>query len=171
MRTFALFLFACALTTTVYARAFPKDGNDLLEYCSVMVDSADNPSYLQSLSGDKFTEKLAQFDWCAGYIQGTEDVFEDNFINLGLLSMAGLKFDGPEKLQSYALATFRGPCFPGNAPILQLARVLVKWLRDHPARLHELKITLTIQAFRDSFPCEQTPSKEATKPAPAPVKP
>ena len=62
MRTLALFLFACVLSPAVYARDYPKDGNELLEYCSVMVDAVDNPSYLQSFNGDKFAEKLAQFD-------------------------------------------------------------------------------------------------------------
>ncbi len=151
----------------MYARDLPKDGNGLLESCSVMVDAADNPSYMSSLSGDRFAEKLAQFDWCAGYLQGTEDVFEQNFVNLGIFSMAGLKFGGPEKLQAYALETFRGPCFPGNAPILQLARVLVKWLRDHPERLHEIKSTLTTAAFKDSFHCPQMPPKEEPKPTPS----
>jgi len=169
MRTLTLILFACVLPPAICARDLPKDGNGLLESCSVMVDAADNPSYLSSFSGDRFAEKLSQLDWCAGYLQGTEDVFEQNFVNLGIFGMAGLKFGGPEKLQNYALETFSGPCFPGNAPILQLARVLVKWLREHPERLHEIKITLTTAAFRDSFPCELTPAKEPPKPAP--VKP
>src|SRR5713226_2007504 len=138
MRILTLLMFACVLSLPVYARDLPKDGNGLLESCGVMVDAADNPSYLSSLSGDRFAEKLAEVDWCAGYLQGTEDVFEQNFVNLGIFSMAGLKFAGPEKLQTYALETLRGPCFPGNPPVLQLARVLVKWLREHPERLHEI---------------------------------
>jgi hypothetical protein len=154
----------------VYARDLPKDGNGLLDACSVIVDAADNPSYLPSLGGDRFTEKMEQFEWCAGYLQGTVDVFEQNFVSLGVLGMAGLKFDGPEKLKQYAHDTLRGPCVPDNAPILQLARVLVKWLRDHPERLHETKSILTTAALKDSFPCEQTALKEEAKPTP-PVKP
>ena len=81
--------------------------------------------------------------------------------------MAGLTFGGPQKLKQHAVESLRGPCFPDRAPILQLARVLVKWLREHPERLHEIKSILTTAAFRESFPCEQTPPKEAAKPAPA----
>jgi hypothetical protein len=165
MKVLALFLIACCLPT--YARELPKDGNDLLEYCGVMVDAADNPSLLQSLSGDKFAEKLAQFDWCAGYLQGTEDVHEQNYIYLGIFAMAGLTFGGPDKLRQHALDTLRGPCFPEKAPVLQLGRVLVKWLRDHPERLHEPKSLLTTEAFKDAFPCPQTtPKEEPAKPSP-----
>ena len=170
MRTLALFLFAGVLSPVVFARDLPKDGNGLLDACSVMVDFADNQSAAATLSSDKFAEKMGQLNWCAGYLQGTEDVYEQTFINLGIFGMAGLTFDGPEKLQQYALESLRGPCFPGNAPILQLARVLVKWLRDHPERLHELKSTLTTAAFKDAFPCQQPAPKEVPK-ATTPAKP
>jgi Ssp1 endopeptidase immunity protein Rap1a len=172
MRALALFLFACVLTPTVHARDLPRDGNALLEYCSVIVEASDNPSsYLQSLSGDRFTEKMEQFHWCAGYLQGTQDVYELTLVHLATFSMAGLTFDGPEKLRQYAAKSLRGPCFPDNAPILQLARVLVKWLREHPERLHEYKNILTTDAFNDAFPCkEAAPPKEQARPAP-PLKP
>src|SRR5271157_5039326 len=98
MRTLVLFLLACIACPLVYARELPKDGNDLLEYCSVMVDAADNPSYLQSLSRDRFTEKMEQFQWCAGYLQGTVDVYQLTFIHLGMFRRVGLTFGGPEKL-------------------------------------------------------------------------
>jgi hypothetical protein len=166
----ALFLFACVASSAAYARELPKDGNGLLEACSVMVDFADNRSAAAALSNEQFTEKMGQLNWCTGYLQGTEDVHEQNFVNLAIFAMAGLTFGGPDKLKQYALESLQGPCFPGKAPILQLARVLVKWLREHPERLHELKSTLTTEAFKASFPCEQTPPpKEAAKPTP--VKP
>jgi hypothetical protein len=171
-RTSSLFLLALtiALSTTAHAKQLPSDGNGLLDACSVMVDFADNQTAAAALSNDKLTEKLAQLDWCAGYLQGTEDVFEHNFISLGILAMAGLKFDGPDKLQQYALDTLNGPCFPGKAPVLQLARVLVKWLREHPERLHEPKGVLTIAAFMDAFHCDHAatpPPNEEAKPKPA----
>jgi hypothetical protein len=165
MRTLALFLLACVLTPAVYARDLPKDGNDLLEYCSVMVDAADNPSNFQSLIGERLTEKVGQGNWCAGFLQGTEDVYQQNLVYLGIFAVEGLTFDGPEKTKQRALDTLRGPCF-GDAPLLQLGRVLVKWLREHPERLHEPKSLLTTEAFKASFPCEQTPQKEVVKPTP-----
>jgi hypothetical protein len=173
VRTLALVVFACCISTAVYARDLPTDGNGLLEYCAVMVDVADNAPYLQSLSRNSLTEKMGQFSWCAGYLQATEDVYGLTFVNLGIFGMAGLKIEGPEKIRQYAVETLMGPCFPEKAPVLQLGRVLVKWLRAHPERLHELKSTLTAAAFKESFPCAQTaspPQKEAAQPAP-PAKP
>jgi hypothetical protein len=92
MRTVSLFLFACVLTPAVYARDLPKDGNGLLDACSVMVDFADNQSAAASLSNDLFTEKMGQSNWCAGYLQGTREFMDQNFINLGVFGMAGLTF-------------------------------------------------------------------------------
>jgi hypothetical protein len=41
----------------------------------------------------------------------------------------------------------------GGRPVDQLARILVEWLRTHPAMLHEPRGPLTALAFRDAFPC------------------
>lgn len=173
MRTLALLLLVCVLAPAVYARNFPKDGNQVLEYCYVMVEVADNPSYLSSLSRDVFAEKMEQLAWCAGYLQGTVNVYALTRIHLGMYRKVGLTFGGPEKVTQYAAESLRGPCFPGisDVPVLQLARVLVKWLREHPERLHEYDDVLTADAFIESFPCAQTPPpKEVAKPAP-PEKP
>jgi hypothetical protein len=169
VRTVALFLLSCVLTPAVYARDFPKNGNQVLEYCNVMVEVADNPSYFSSLSREAFLEKMEQLAWCAGYLQGTENVYGLTRIHLGMFVKVGLTFDGPERLTQYAADSLRGPCIPGvaDAPVLQLARVLVKWLREHPERLHESDIVLTADAFNDSFPCEQAtppPQKGAAQP-------
>jgi hypothetical protein len=42
MKVLVLLLFACVASPAVCARELPTDGNGLLEYCSVMVDAADN---------------------------------------------------------------------------------------------------------------------------------
>jgi hypothetical protein len=84
MRTLALVLFACALTPA-YAQqkgGFPSDGNGLLDACSVLVDSADLPSSVTSLSGEPFTEKMGQFNWCAGYLGATQDIYFQNELTL-----------------------------------------------------------------------------------------
>jgi|ERR1035438_4150642 hypothetical protein len=164
MRTLALFLLACVLTPAVYARTLPTDGNELLDACGTMVDLSDNQSAATSLSNERFTEKMGQFNWCAGYLAATQDVLLQNFVNLGVMGMAGVTLAGPDKVKHYAFLSLRGPCIPDNAALLQLGRVLIKWLREHPERLHELKSVLTMAAFTDSFPCEQTTSpKEPAK--------
>lgn len=164
MKIIALFVFACCVSTSLYATDLPKDGNGLLDYCGVMVDFADNESAIPTFSNDKFTDKMEKFSWCTGYLQGTQDVYDLKFVHLATYRMAGLTFGGPEKLTQYAAKSLRGPCFPDNAPVLQLARVLVKWLREHPERLHEYKHILTTDAFTDAFPCQEppAPAKPAT---------
>jgi hypothetical protein len=166
MRTLALFLFACVLTPAHAQEKFhfPKDGNELLDYCGVVVALADSPTSLDSLSGDKSAEKMQQFNWCAGYLEATHDVLLQNDVNLTVIAMTGVTLAGPDKAREYAFDTLRVACIPDQAPILQLARVLVKWLREHPERLHELKSILTTAAFRDAFPCQHPTPKEAAKP-------
>jgi hypothetical protein len=163
MRALVLFLFACVLSPA-YARDFPTDGNGLLDACSVLVDAADKPSYIPSLSGHMFIEKMGQINWCAGYLGATQDILLQNHVNLGIMAMAGLKLCRPDKIKQYVFDALKGPCIPDDATPLQLARVLVKWLHEHPGRLHELKSPLTMAALTDAFPCQQAAPKEATKP-------
>ena len=173
MRKLLLLLIPCLLTAAAAQQKgnLPTNGNGLLDACTVMVDAADNPSYLTSLSGDRFTESMTKFDWCAGYLEATREVYLQNHINLAIVAMTGVTFAGPEKSRETALKILDPVCIPDEAPILQLGRVLVKWLREHPEKLHELKGTLTWAAFMDAFPCkdippatEANPPKDATKP-------
>jgi hypothetical protein len=161
-------LFACVLSPAVYARDLPKDGNDLLEYCSAMVDVADNPSNLAAITGDKLTEKIGQVDWCAGYLAAVQDLLIQVHVNLAIIVTMGVTLEGPDiQTKQYALNQLRIACVPDeNVRILQLGRVLIKWLREHPERLHEPKTILATDALRDSFPCQQPNPKEAPKPAP-----
>jgi hypothetical protein len=50
-------------------------------------------------------------------------------------------------------------CIPTEVRIAQMARILVKWLRDHPERLHERISILTVDAFHDAFACHAEPKK------------
>src|SRR5256885_844095 len=99
MKTFVLFLFACVLTPA-YAQqknSLPRDGNALLDACTVMVDAADNPSYLESLSGDRFTEKMGLLDWCAGYLGAVQDVLVQLHVNLLIMPLTKVTLEGPDK--------------------------------------------------------------------------
>lgn len=167
MKILDIILFTCAVTPA-YAQQkgdFPTDGNGLLDYCSVMVDAADSPASFSSLSGNGFTEQMTKFGWCAGYLQATQDALITTEVKLAIIAMTGVTLSGPDKAKEYALDSLRVACIPEKAPILQLARVLVKWLREHPERLHELKSILTTAALKDAFPCQQPTPKEAVKPA------
>jgi Rap1a immunity proteins len=173
VRTLSLFLLVACVLEPVYGqqKSSPTDGNGLLEYCSVIVDSVDSSSTLSSLTGDRFAEKVGQFSWCAGYLEAFHDMHIQNEVNLTIFGLSGVTLAGEEHVKQFAFDSLRGPCIPDKAPIIQLARVLVKWLREHPERLHELKSGLTVAAFKDAFPCEKpTTQKEVPKPIP-PSKP
>jgi len=172
MRTLTLLLFACLSVPTVYAHDLPKDGNGLLDACSVVVDTADNPSYLASLSRDILTEKVGKSQWCAGYLGAIQDLLVRIHVNLTLMPRTKVTLAGPDKAKGFWLDRLNVACVPDDkVPILQLARIVVRWLREHPERLHELKTTLAIAALRDAFPCEQLAAKEAPKPTPKPAPP
>jgi hypothetical protein len=160
MRALVLFLLIACVLSPAYARDFPTDGIGLLDACAVLVDAADNPSYIPSLSGHKFIEKMGQINWCAGYLGATQDVLSQNQVNLGIMATAGVKLCRPDKLKQYVFDALKGPCIPDDATLLKLARVLVKWLREHPERLHELRSTLTTAALMDAFPCQQAAQKK-----------
>jgi Rap1a immunity proteins len=165
MKALVLGLLGCLLSPA-YAqqKGYPSDGNGLLDACSVVVESADSPSSFSSLSANKFAEKMGQLDWCAGYLQAVHDMNIQNDVNLAFLGMLGVTLQGPDKIKQYAFDSLRGACIPDKAPILQLARVLVKWLREHPERLHELSMTLTTAAMKDAFPCKDLNTQDTAKP-------
>jgi len=166
MRILALILFVCVVTPVGAQQKYdlPKDGNRLLDYCNVVVDLADSPGTLSSLSGDRLTDQMMKFSWCAGYLQALQEAASMTEVHLAIIGAMGVTLSGPDKQRAAAFEMLRGTCLPEKAPILQLARVLVKWLREHPARLHEPVFLLTNDAFKETFPCAPvTPAKEAVK--------
>lgn len=169
MRIVTLLFLACAVTAACAQMKgdFPKDGNELLDSCSVAVDAADSPTSLSALSRDRFTEQMTKMGWCAGYLQATGDTMSAMQVRLYMIGKMGVTLSGPDKVKEYALDGLRGACIPEKAPIIQVARVVVKWLREHPERLHELKSVLTEDALKDAFPCTAPmPTGETVKPAP-----
>jgi hypothetical protein len=50
-------------------------------------------------------------------------------------------------------ANVRG-CPPAQGSILQSAKVLLRYLDNHPDRVNEPGITIAIEAFRDAWPCQ-----------------
>ena len=158
-------LVVCILAP-VYAQpnSFPTDGNGLLDACSVLVNSADTPPSLSTLTSEKFPERMSILSWCAGYLDAIQGMLVKSDVDLALIGMSGVTFVGPDKAKQFAFDTLKGACIPDKVPVLQLARVLVKWLREHPERLHESKVLLTLAALKEAFPCEQSVPKEPVKP-------
>lgn len=141
---------------------FPEDGNGVLDYCGVVVDQLDSrPS-----QNDQQTKGL-KFGWCVGYLQATQEHIVNWRMSAGIQLMAQ---EGQGKMSSpfiRADETFVNTCIPNKASVAQLARVVVKWLREHPEKLHEPKSFLVMEALKDNFPCSAP--KDAVKTAP--VKP
>jgi hypothetical protein len=87
-------------------------------------------------------------------------------LDIVVMVSTGVTLSGPDKEKRAALELLRVACIPQNASLLQLARVVVKWLRDHPDQLQKPKAILVQQALQDAFPCAPPPTqKEETKPA------
>lgn len=168
MKLFTLVLFCSVICPAIFASNFlPKDGNGLLDACSALVDIADNPSSVSSLSAERQTERTGQVNWCAGYLSGIQDELAQSYANLIYMGATGVTLAGPDKEKHAVFDDLRVPCVPDNATLLQAARVLVKWLREHPNRLHEAKGILIIAALHDGFPCQPPISQEVGKPTTA----
>jgi hypothetical protein len=60
--------------------------------------------------------------------------------------------------QALATDTYENPnvtiCAPAESVAGQWERVVKKWLKEHPERLHEPAIILIVDAMRETFPCK-----------------
>lgn len=119
----------------------PRDGNALLDYCGKMVNYLDDPQ--RPLTDPD----LMSSAWCAGYVQGTVEQLQ--FVQIAMMKDSSDTKIGP-----------LGICIPFEVPTGQVARVFVKWLRDHPEKLHEGITGLTIRILHDAFACEAKPTKK-----------
>jgi hypothetical protein len=161
----ALFVFAASPADAQQKHELPHDGNGLLEYCSAMVTLADTPATITSLGNDAFNAEMMKLAWCSGYLQAVNDAALSTKMNIYLLSKAGVTLEGPDnKIKEYAFNTLRGVCIPDKVPLLQLARVVVKWLREHPEKLQMSVNDSVTDAINDAFPCTPVAAQEPAKP-------
>ena len=109
----------------------PTDGNELLKNCKEYTRIVDN-------GGTASKTEYVESGYCLGYVTG---VIDDHF-------MWQISEGSP-------LDSTKHFCLPDGVTPDQAVRVLVKWLDDHPARLHERAIDLILNAFRDSFSCRR----------------
>ena len=102
-----------------------ETGNDLLPMCNAAI----NYVYNNEASGD-----VSKMGYCLGMLQGV----------LNLNSLYRIEFGNK--------ALF---CLPSKAITGgQAARMVVKYLKEHPERLHEKYIILVGAALREAFPCK-----------------
>ena len=121
----ALILFGGACSVIAETADRQPDGNTLLNDCTAAVRLAD---------GDEVTppENLDAI-YCLGMIQG--------------ISLAD-EIHGAAGHQRFF-------CPPQEAQTRQLVRVVVKWLNEHPKRLHEIDGVLIVLALSRGFPCDE----------------
>ncbi len=129
--TFGL-LFIVAMPC--YADSLDKidcdDGNCLLSKCSTLLNAADNiPTTRKDSSVMAY-----QLAFCAGLMQGITNMNK----TYELMLKGDALFCTPE----------------GGITNGQAARVVVKYLKDHPEKLHENESTLAIKAFIQAYPCK-----------------
>jgi hypothetical protein len=68
---------------------------------------------------------------------------------LGMIN--GVRFFAEEATKGTALAT----CIPEAVPVGQINSVVVRYLRNHPERLHENFFLLAVTASAEAWPCKK----------------
>ncbi len=111
--------------------ALADDGNNLLSQCNVAVDIMDGKKLTADVQGGI---NAGNSMYCFGLMQG--------IISLNKL------YEVP--LRNNALF-----CTPhSNITNGQAARIVVKYLQEHPEMLHEPDFAITINALIEAFPCQ-----------------
>ena len=108
-------------------------GNDVLDKCQAAIRWFDN-------NGSPAKE-LIDVGWCEGWVGGA--------LELTKLHNEWTDFTK----QKPTLLQF---CLPDSGvPLIQAIRVVTKYLKDNPEKLHEDGMGLTVSALSASFPCKK----------------
>lgn len=118
------------LTLLVLPGLASATGNTLLKQCSDLITMLET----QKMPDDSF-----DIGMCGGYLKG---IRETNGLHRVLAKQVGIK-------QTTVLF-----CIPQEVSIEQLARVVVKFMKENPENLHEHEIHNAWLAFKSAFPCE-----------------
>ena len=121
---------AICLATFPHAASAGEDGNELLTQCNLVI---------QFLDGGR-TEPVEPANaldagHCLGFVEATTNL---------------MYFYQLTDRKSALFCTPEGGISNGQA-----ARILVKYLREHPQDLHQPKAVLAAAAFRDAYPCNE----------------
>jgi Rap1a immunity proteins len=115
------------------------NGNKLLDSCGEVVKALDNPNYNADTS---------KFSWCIGYMRGYN------------AAMSMQRTASSTTYSEYKTTGFLGVLLPDGVTNGQIAKVIVKWLQDHPQDLHKDADMLTLSILREAFPAP-VPAKAA----------
>jgi hypothetical protein len=126
-----LFLLVSSLSVSSQELDY-MDGNRLLRQCAAGI--SDNGGHL---SADQYSD----FAFCNGYIAGTMD--------------ANNVFDNSIRVARNSSKTVPVYCLPKSGIELQQAvRITVKYLREHPEKLHFAGDILVWMSLQQAFPCK-----------------
>jgi hypothetical protein len=150
-----ILVLASAFSAGAQPVQLPKDGNGLLDYCNHVVELMDNPTS-QTNPDDpvKFADNMMKFGWCSGYIQAMRENIDGWQLKFVVQFVPNDGQKKPQPARLYADEDYYAITIPPEVSVGQIARVLVKWLRDHPERLHEPPPILTIDAIKNAFPSQ-----------------
>jgi hypothetical protein len=109
----------------------PSDGNALLHNCSLVVRMANGEDVNSPLDNLNAGE-------CMGLVRGIMDT---------MTLWQSVDHGGPVD------NTAMHGCIPDSIKTIQGARIVVKYLNDHPERLHVPDTRLVLMAMVDAFPC------------------
>jgi hypothetical protein len=80
--------------------------------------------------------------YCMGLLDGFS-TFQLQMNQFDFFIMKNNKFNSVPKI-----------CSPIKITMGQVEKMVIKWLNDHPERLHEYVAILVMAAYRELFPCE-----------------
>lgn len=105
-------------------------GAQLLDECQVAAKGGPN--------APEDAAELAKGMRCLGYLSGVRDTY-----------LFWKNTNNTQKAKAYVPA-----CIPEEATNFELARVVVKYLNDHPNQLHKSYRLLVMLALEDAYPCK-----------------
>jgi hypothetical protein len=161
MRLTVVIAFVFLVASPVHGQGkIPKDGNDMLEFCGHVVDALNNPAS-QVGSSVEYAQNTFKQGWCAGHLQSMREmiVYWQIQVAKTIAILSGDQNPSVDSLNQLVSTNPSMTCIPTEVNMAQMARILVKWLRDHPERLHEPVSILTVDAFHDAFACHAEPKK------------
>ena len=130
-----LLLLGFALPLTPAFAQSPNDGNALLHNCSLVVKMADGDSVMSTV--DNLNAGV-----CVGLVRDIMDT---------MTLWQSVDHGGPVD------NTAMHGCIPDSIKTIHGARIVVKYLNDHPERLHVPDTRLVLMAMVDAFPCSKEP--------------
>jgi len=110
------------------SEAIKNDGNELLNDCNMFIAFGEN-------NVDKMNSQTSgEAGYCLGLIKGIGD----------MQVIYAVWFKSQNEIF----------CVPKGVSIGQLTRVVIKFLKDNPAILHEANTCLIVKALRNAYPCK-----------------